>query len=221
MSFLERPGLSYEEPDEGAEFVKAYDFIGAVLGEGDDSASSSSGSSSSANSSQNLLPEDDENMTLFLSPPCRNYSEENAPDCSKIPYALPSYLSLAILFNFDNRLLRLSARDPTKQVQSDENKPLTEEEPAARRSISAFRLAMMGYFFTCGGPFGIEPAVSAAGPLYTLVTPPSAHVTPHSLPGTPLPCCSIAYVMCCSCPLSWCRGYGQFRRRYFPLSLRL
>mgnify|MGYP007061229766 FL=1 len=44
-----------------------------------------------------------------------------------------------------------------------------EEAAAGRRSISAFRLAMMAYFFTCGGPFGIEPAVLAAGPLYTLV----------------------------------------------------
>jgi len=47
-----------------------------------------------------------------------------------------------------------------------------EEEAAGRRSISAFRLAMMAYFFTCGGPFGIEPAVLAAGPLYTLVNIP-------------------------------------------------
>lgn len=45
-----------------------------------------------------------------------------------------------------------------------------EEAAAGRRSISAFRLAMMAYFFTCGGPFGIEPAVLAAGPLYTLVS---------------------------------------------------
>lgn len=46
-----------------------------------------------------------------------------------------------------------------------------EEKPTAsgKRSISAFRLAMITYFFTCGGPFGIESAVGAAGPLYSLI----------------------------------------------------
>jgi amino acid transporter len=42
-------------------------------------------------------------------------------------------------------------------------------EPAAKRSVSAFRLAMMCYFLTCGGPFGIESAVEAAGPLMALI----------------------------------------------------
>ena len=40
---------------------------------------------------------------------------------------------------------------------------------SGKRSISAFRLAMITYFFTCGGPFGIESAVGAAGPLYSLI----------------------------------------------------
>eukprot|EP01087_Luapelamoeba_hula_P009332 TRINITY_DN2405_c0_g1_i1.p1 TRINITY_DN2405_c0_g1~~TRINITY_DN2405_c0_g1_i1.p1 ORF type:complete len:396 (+),score=39.51 TRINITY_DN2405_c0_g1_i1:180-1367(+) len=38
-----------------------------------------------------------------------------------------------------------------------------------RRSLSALRLAMLAYFFTCGGPFGIETSVGAAGALTTFI----------------------------------------------------
>eukprot|EP01087_Luapelamoeba_hula_P021477 TRINITY_DN7520_c0_g1_i1.p1 TRINITY_DN7520_c0_g1~~TRINITY_DN7520_c0_g1_i1.p1 ORF type:complete len:588 (+),score=89.19 TRINITY_DN7520_c0_g1_i1:38-1801(+) len=40
---------------------------------------------------------------------------------------------------------------------------------AGRRNINTFQLAIITYFFTCGGPFGVEPSVNAAGPLYTLI----------------------------------------------------
>ena len=40
---------------------------------------------------------------------------------------------------------------------------------AGKRNINAFQLAMLTYFFTCGGPFGIEPSVGAAGPVITLI----------------------------------------------------
>lgn len=43
------------------------------------------------------------------------------------------------------------------------------KKSAGKRNINAFQLAMLTYFFTCGGPFGIEPSVGAAGPVITLV----------------------------------------------------
>jgi len=40
----------------------------------------------------------------------------------------------------------------------------------AKRGVNALQLTMMIYFFTSGGPFGIEPAVGASGPLLTLIS---------------------------------------------------
>jgi amino acid transporter len=40
---------------------------------------------------------------------------------------------------------------------------------AAPRRVNAFQLAMMTFFLTTGGPFGSEPAIGAAGMLYTLI----------------------------------------------------
>jgi len=39
-----------------------------------------------------------------------------------------------------------------------------------KRGVNALQLTMMIYFFTSGGPFGIESAVGASGPLLTLIS---------------------------------------------------
>jgi len=39
-----------------------------------------------------------------------------------------------------------------------------------KRGVNALQLTMMIYFFTSGGPFGIESAVGTAGPLLTLIS---------------------------------------------------
>jgi len=43
------------------------------------------------------------------------------------------------------------------------------EDLPGKRGVNAFQLTMMIYFFTCGGPFGIEASVGAAGPFLTLI----------------------------------------------------
>ena len=39
----------------------------------------------------------------------------------------------------------------------------------AKRTLTAWKMVFIGYFLTCGGPFGIEPSVKAVGPLVTLI----------------------------------------------------
>lgn len=42
--------------------------------------------------------------------------------------------------------------------------------PALKRSLGASGVALMAFFITCAGPFGVEPAVQAAGPLVVCIT---------------------------------------------------
>eukprot|EP01119_Soliformovum_irregulare_P010477 TRINITY_DN2583_c0_g1_i1.p1 TRINITY_DN2583_c0_g1~~TRINITY_DN2583_c0_g1_i1.p1 ORF type:complete len:477 (+),score=95.86 TRINITY_DN2583_c0_g1_i1:67-1497(+) len=56
--------------------------------------------------------------------------------------------------------------------QSDTTAPLIPSSPSeapTKRGVNALGLTMMIYFFTSGGPFGIEPSVGAAGPLLSLI----------------------------------------------------
>eukprot|EP01089_Gocevia_fonbrunei_P002095 TRINITY_DN12083_c0_g1_i1.p1 TRINITY_DN12083_c0_g1~~TRINITY_DN12083_c0_g1_i1.p1 ORF type:complete len:553 (+),score=88.05 TRINITY_DN12083_c0_g1_i1:155-1813(+) len=41
---------------------------------------------------------------------------------------------------------------------------------AGARTLSAWKLLFLGYFLTCGGPFGMESAIGAAGPLITYIS---------------------------------------------------
>ena len=41
--------------------------------------------------------------------------------------------------------------------------------PPKARTVNLWRYVVIVYFLICGGPFGIEVAVSAAGPLPTLI----------------------------------------------------
>jgi len=51
-------------------------------------------------------------------------------------------------------------------IVGDQRKPVMKE---GKRGVNALQLTMIVYFFTSGGPFGIEPVVGAGGPLLTLV----------------------------------------------------
>jgi len=56
--------------------------------------------------------------------------------------------------------------------QSETTAPLIPSSPSeapTKRGVNALGLTMMIYFFTSGGPFGIEPSVGAAGPLLSLI----------------------------------------------------
>lgn len=56
-------------------------------------------------------------------------------------------------------------------------KLLVDEQPvvavAREKRIGLVQLFVLAYFITCGGPFGIEPSVGAAGVLFCLVCSPS------------------------------------------------
>lgn len=41
--------------------------------------------------------------------------------------------------------------------------------PTVKRSVNVWRFAVLAYFLVCGGPFGIEIAVTAGGPLPTIL----------------------------------------------------
>jgi amino acid transporter len=48
-------------------------------------------------------------------------------------------------------------------------KSINNAELLPRRTMGLFQLIIIGYFVTCGGPFGIEPAMGAGGPVLTIV----------------------------------------------------
>jgi len=56
---------------------------------------------------------------------------------------------------------------PEPRFDDDDDTP--KKGKAAKRGVNALQLTMMIYFFTSGGPFGIEPAVGNGGPLLTLI----------------------------------------------------
>lgn len=41
--------------------------------------------------------------------------------------------------------------------------------PTIKRTVNVWRFAVFAYFLVCGGPFGIEVAVTAGGPLPTMI----------------------------------------------------
>eukprot|EP01088_Endostelium_zonatum_P003660 TRINITY_DN14848_c0_g1_i3.p1 TRINITY_DN14848_c0_g1~~TRINITY_DN14848_c0_g1_i3.p1 ORF type:complete len:234 (-),score=31.91 TRINITY_DN14848_c0_g1_i3:124-825(-) len=53
-------------------------------------------------------------------------------------------------------------------VQPEPPPPITAEEEG-KRTLNAWKLAVIGYYLTCGGPFGIEASIGAAGPLLTYI----------------------------------------------------
>lgn len=48
-------------------------------------------------------------------------------------------------------------------------KPAEGGAPTLQRTVNVWRFAVLAYFLVCGGPFGIEIAVTAGGPLPTLL----------------------------------------------------
>ncbi|KAL6078954.1 Amino acid permease [Balamuthia mandrillaris] len=57
----------------------------------------------------------------------------------------------------------------TEEIGSSSQATIDTVNKPAKRSLSAFRLALIGYFLTCGGPFGVESTVGAMGPLAALI----------------------------------------------------
>lgn len=55
------------------------------------------------------------------------------------------------------------------EITETERDPLVPPKKTMKRGVNGLQLMMMTYFSTCGGPFGIESAIEAAGPLYTLI----------------------------------------------------
>ncbi len=91
--------------------------------------------------------------------------------------------------------------------------------PPKARTVNLWRYVVIVYFLICGGPFGIEVAVSAAGPLPTLIgffAMPFLWSFPQvwAVLPTAAGACALAYTHLKVAPRCWV--HACFTSRYSP-----
>eukprot|EP01090_Pellita_catalonica_P020291 TRINITY_DN7181_c0_g1_i1.p1 TRINITY_DN7181_c0_g1~~TRINITY_DN7181_c0_g1_i1.p1 ORF type:complete len:528 (-),score=60.97 TRINITY_DN7181_c0_g1_i1:447-2030(-) len=94
-------------------------------------------------------------------------SEENIEDVQ-----VHKILNTGISKHGNETVVQLFGGDLQNDVGGDvenEGTALESVETGGKRSLTAVNLALIGYFLTCAGPFGIESIVEAGGPLIGLI----------------------------------------------------
>src|SRR5262245_26964569 len=93
--------------------------------------------------------------------------EENVPTPEVATDPSEAKAPLVVAATEKQRLVVPETVSPTSHssINADENGTSSwgSTKLPAKRGLSALRLALIGYFLTCGGPYGTESSVGAAG----------------------------------------------------------